>query len=124
MSCVGLSLLHAGRDVQYWYQLLPLSQELLQSLSFEGLEWDISGEKNELVVYRKDHSMKMLLQSRKVRDCQPVVFILASMTFMMGGSMFSCDIRGCERAVISGTVFTHLLRKLLWCDWEVGTIMS
>ena len=61
------------------YQLLPLSQELLQNLGFEGLEWDVSGEKNELVVYRKDHSMKMLLQSRKVRDCQPVVFILAFM---------------------------------------------
>ena len=66
---------------------------LLQSLGFKGLEWDVSGEKNELVLYRKDHSMKMLLQSRKVRNSRPVVFILASMTYMMGGPMFSYDVR-------------------------------
>ena len=54
-----------------------LPQVLLQSLGFEGLEWDTSGEKNELVLYRKDHSLKLLLQSKKVRNCQPVSFISA-----------------------------------------------
>ena len=70
---------------------------LLQSLGFEGLEWDTSGEKNELVLYRKDHSLKLLLQSKKVRNCQPVSSFQPCMTCMVGGSMSSCDVRARAR---------------------------
>ena len=44
-----------------------LPQLLLQSLGFEGLEWDVSAEKHELVLYRKDHSIRLLIHCKKVQ---------------------------------------------------------
>jgi len=38
---------------------------LLQSLGFEGLEWDVSAEKHELVLYRKDRSVRLLIHCKK-----------------------------------------------------------
>ena len=42
------------------------TQELIQSLGFESVEWDVSSEKQQLVVYRRDRSLHLLIHTKKV----------------------------------------------------------
>lgn len=43
-------------------------QELIQSLGFDTVEWDVSSEKQQLVIYRRDRSLHLLIHTKKVNQ--------------------------------------------------------
>ena len=45
------------------------------SLGFAGLEWDASAEKQELVIYRKDKTLNLLIHTKKASVMEIVYFV-------------------------------------------------
>jgi hypothetical protein len=42
----------------------------MQSLEFGSVEWDVSSEKQQLVIYRRDRSLHLLIHTKKVRPTE------------------------------------------------------
>ena len=38
----------------------------MESVRFESVEWDVSADKHQVVVYRKDCSLHILIHTKKV----------------------------------------------------------
>ena len=45
---------------------VTLSQEMIESFNFSSVEWDMSSEKRQVEIYRKDRSLYVLIHSKKV----------------------------------------------------------